>query len=227
MADITRDFDFSGLPPNTPIRGADVDAELDKLYARINDMPAEAFQSAVADVLGLSQPGTNRRGKVIIPGEETRSGGAFNTLGTPDRVDDIVLPTDGLLLVSYYALWKNSVASAGAAALFIDGGAVQYGVEGGGFLSQVPGNSTPNVYVPLLVGANGIAGTAATTAYPSDPGTGFYKMTTPGGGGSNYGGGFALIYASAGSHDISVQFKASSGSVSAKERKLHVIALGF
>lgn len=224
MADVARLYDFAA---GQPIRAQEIDDELNAIIARLNDLPAEALQTVVAETLGLSQPGVVRRGKSIIPTEETRSGTSFNTLTTPDRVLDVELPVDGLLLVSYYALWKNSVANAGAAALFVDGGVVQWGVEGGGFLSQAPGNSTANVYVPLVVGADGIAGAVGASAYPSDPGTGLYKAATGGVGGANFGGGFALVMAGAGQHDISVQFKASSGSVSAKERKLHVVALGF
>lgn len=39
--------------------------------------------------------------------------------------------------------------------------------------------------------------------------------------------GFVVLFAAAGTYDVSVQFKSSSGTVTAKERKLWVWTMGF
>lgn len=46
MADITRDFDFSALPAGSKIKGADVDSELDKLFATINNLDDANFAAS-------------------------------------------------------------------------------------------------------------------------------------------------------------------------------------
>jgi hypothetical protein len=56
--------------------------------------------------------------KSIIATEQSREGAAYGLLPTPDQVT-VVLPTDGLIAVAYKATWKNSVGSAGMAAIFI------------------------------------------------------------------------------------------------------------
>src|SRR5512138_2253761 len=77
-------------------------------------------------ILGLNQTAAAAggaqvgRGKVNIPGAETTAATTYSptNLATPDRVQNVVLPTDGLIVVVYQALWQATVASNGAAAIF-------------------------------------------------------------------------------------------------------------
>src|SRR5687768_6755972 len=100
MADISRLYDFM---PGTLIKSSEVDAEFNQLIARINDLEPDSLQNAVAEKLGLSQTGTVRRGKSIIAAEESTSSTSYTTLTQPDRVQNVELPTDGLIAVAYNA----------------------------------------------------------------------------------------------------------------------------
>lgn len=64
-------------------------------------------------------------GKSIIGGAaQTRNNTAYGPLGTPDRVDNVVIPNDGdLMLIEFSALWSQAAGGGqtGAAAIFIDG----------------------------------------------------------------------------------------------------------
>lgn len=75
----------------------------------------------VAAKLGLSQTGDVRRGKSIIATEESRTNTSYGLLATPDRVQSVVLPTDGLLRVTFSALWKEASLGAARAAIFVGG----------------------------------------------------------------------------------------------------------
>jgi hypothetical protein len=134
----------------------------------------------------------------------------------------IVLPTDGLLLIGYKALWKSSVSGAGRAALFLDAVQLKESQEGGAPIShETVSADVRTFYGHLTTGPEGLVGRAAT-ADSSDATTG--QMLTPG---VNQNGGLIAVFAAAGTYDVSVQFSATSGSVTAKQRKLWAVALGF
>lgn len=226
MADISRSYDFSAVPANTPIKGAEVDAELDALYARINDLPPEALQSAVAEALGLTQPGTARRGKSIIADEGARTNVSYGALANgPDQVANVVLPGDGLIVVLFKALWKESVADAARAAIFVGANQLKTGPQSAGIGAPTvqeagPQGSQLNTYHGLSSGAGGL-GTNSGGAVGDDVTTGQTVSLGASPGGPCY------IFAAAGTYTVSVQFKASSGSVTAKQRKLWVWTLAF
>jgi hypothetical protein len=132
------------------------------------------------------------------------------------------LPTDGLLLIGYKALWKSSVSGAGRAALFLDAVQLKESQEGGAPIShETVSADVRTFYGHLTTGPEGLVGRAAT-ADSSDATTG--QMLTPG---VNQNGGLIAVFAAAGTYDVSVQFSATSGSVTAKQRKLWAVALGF
>jgi hypothetical protein len=166
------------------------------------------------------------RGKSIIDTEEARTNTAFGLLTTPDQVTGIVMPTDGKLCIAYQALWKNSVASAAQAAIFL--GANQLKIH-----SSIGG-------APVVISAGGVGPVNTYAVLHSSPATGLTSHDDPtaalsavttgqliGCSGTTFAGGVAEIFAAAGTYDVSVQFKASSGSVTAKERKLWVWTEAF
>lgn len=210
---------------------------------------AAQLATAVQAAAGLNGAST-RRGKCIIATEESRTNTAYGTLTTPDTVASVVMPTDGLLLVSYDALWKCSVAGAGRAALFI--GANQMSARrnaNGDQGAQAARIVTENVYSALSSGAIGLLSGSTTAGMSAPPTTGrALGFAYSGSDGLTYEingvpldasssnaaewnlgftGGVCLVEAAAGSYDISVQFKSSSGSVTAKERRLRVWSLGL
>lgn len=189
--------------------------------------------STLAAFLGVTQSGAVRRGKSIIATEESRSNTAYGLLATPDRVQNVVLPTDGLICVAFQGMWKSSASGLASAAIFIGSNQVKVASNDGGsaapIVAEESGGTTPsNTYRPLYsTQSKGLTSTGATgAAYTGDVTTGQLigeynniDSTAP--------TGVAYIFAAAGTYDVSIQFKASSGSVTAKERKLWVWTMGF
>lgn len=188
----------------------------------------EKLSDALASKLGISKGGIVKRGKSIVATEESRTNVAYGLLTTPDRVQSIVVPTDGLLAIGYFAQWKNSIASAGRAAIFI--GANQLVTSGGGagagpVVSEATGNSTADTYSQLVSSQeSGILSNSATVNLAAPATTGHLLSSS---GSVSGGSGVAIVFVAAGTYDISIQFKATSGSVTVKERKLWVRAIEF
>lgn len=189
------------------------------------------------------------RGATNISTTESRTNTAYGLLTTPDKVT-VTLPTNGLIAVAYQATWQESANQAARAAIFLgatqqtiapaDGAAAPKTVEAG-----YGGGGIVNTDRSLCSFSSGLASTGNATAFTGDVTTGqaigahsvnvvsgvgsgaaFYV----GGGGPHTVdgvGGPCVIFAAAGTYDVSVQFKASSGSVTAKNRKLWVWTAGF
>lgn len=172
--------------------------------------------------------------KSIIATTEARSSPFYGTLATPDEVT-IALPENGLIGVGYHATWKESALGAGRAGIFLGATQLVIGVPGhanptAGAVPEASINAAglgTEKYVPLssspatgLASMNGVA--SGTSEYAGDATTGQLL----GGGLYNIGaevlatGGPCYIFAAAGSYKISVQFRASSGVVTVKNRKL-------
>lgn len=209
---------------------------------RLKDAVNLDVDSGLAEPAGLSVTGTVRRGKAIVATEEARTNTAYGLLATPDRVSNVVMPTDGLIIVGYQALVKSSVADAGEVALFI--GANQLTVQDGtGRATATQAAPATTTYNPVSTCPVGLAANRqATGDFAADVTTGqaIGWLSTDAraviGGSSrqlfnaatnSVLGGLCPVFAAAGTYDISVQFKASSGSVTAKGRKLWVWTMGF
>src|ERR1044072_980378 len=105
-------------------------------------------QLALANIAAGVNEGSNvRRGKSIISTTESRTNTAYGLLTTPDRVQNIVLPTDGLIFILFHATWQQAVASAARAAIFI--GANQLVTVSGG-----PTGSTSTVAQEVNLGTS-------------------------------------------------------------------------
>jgi hypothetical protein len=153
----------------------------------------------------------------IIPSEQERTNTAFGTLTTADEITGVVLPENGLIVVGYQALWKSSVSAAGKAAIFIGANQLKTAASGAPAVNEISTLETKNSLLTSI--PNGLTrGTVESTSFVT---TGQAIAT-----GSEPVGGVCFIYAAAGTYNISVQFKASSGTVTAKERKLWVAVLG-
>ncbi len=176
---------------------------------------------------GISDAATVRRGKSIIATEESRTNAAYGLMTTPDRVQSIVLPTDGIIAVMYHAHWKEAVTSAAMAAIFIGANQLAVGRGSANASNQQATltNAVANTYTNLSTTGFGLygldaAGTGEGTALTT--GTAVAPDQT-----INMGGGPCYVFAAAGTYDISIQFLAASNSVTVKNRKLWVWTLGF
>lgn len=183
-----------------------------------------------------------RRGKSIVSAVGTRTNTAYGALSNgPDVVSGVVLPTGGLIFVTYSAIWVNSVAGAGRIGLFLGANQVARYTDSGGtpaqgfeVVEESHKNGTANMGVilgsagfvthtdpgvqNLSIGASAPTTGVAIAFHDNDP---VNTLQTP------HQGGALAIFATAGTYDVSVQFKATSGSVSASDRRLFVWTMGF
>lgn len=248
--------------PNRPAGGdarsiGPVLANFDALLAALNSFDGANIQdgtvlaAALADAakLGLTGGGVTRRGKAIISAEEVRTNVAYGLMPTPDRVQSVVLPTDGLIVVHYNALWKHNLSGvAPSAAIFLGGNQIQARAGGGNRAVQQATAHYTNpavngVYQPLVSFPLGLAALYNETVASSDDvvtgqSTGLYGLanlafsvgaldvynTLAGSGGAP-----CYIFAAAGTYDVSVQFKnpGAGGNVTVKNRRLLVHTIGF
>lgn len=198
---------------------------------------ADKLAAVVAAAAGLNETSATRRGKCIIATEETRNNAAYGKLTTPDQVSSVVLPTDGLLLVGYQARWKENSGvglSAARAAIFMGANQLKSATSLDPSVPIAheaimgPANNA-GTYRTLATGSWGLATAAQTGAstYGGDVTTGqllgAHDNDSIGATGLRSGG-FCVIFAAAGTYDVSVQFK---GDVSVRDRKLWALSLGF
>lgn len=169
-----------------------------------------------------------RRSSNMVTAAEARTSASFGLLTTPDRVSGIVLSTDGLMFIAYQALWKESVTNTGRAAVFVGANQLKK-ADGSGGAPQVvesgPFNrATANRYAPLSSYPEGLhtptqdGAADATSAVTTGQIIGHDNAAS----GDEAGSGIICIFAAAGTYDVSVQFRAVSGTVTVKERKLWV-----
>lgn len=228
---------------------ADVGAALQTILNAINGgLDAANLTAAFQNQLNVS---ANARGKSIIAAAESRTNVAYGLLGTPDVASGIVLPTDGLIAVAYSAMWQESVANAARAAIFIGSNQIRVpfgdGAVGSSLSLQAArtGEGTAAAYRALATGPIGLASMdqSQVTADPVTTGQvigvaprpiaqpAHYEIETQGGtldiSSDAPLAGPVYLFAAAGTYDVSVQFKATSGSVTAKNRKLWVWVEAF
>jgi len=142
----------------------------------------------------------------VIATEQTRESASFGTLSTPDEITGVVVPTNGLVRVRIAVSMKSSTASAGKVALF-------FGATQAETMSTLEG-STANTEFARFTTTGNNGGTILNQNTPSAfPTTGF--GLTP-----------LDFFLAAGTYTVSLKFKATTGSVTAKERKLYVEVLG-
>jgi len=195
--------------------------------------------------LGVTQGSTKRRGSAINSAEVTRSSAAaYGLFSAPDLVSGVVLPADGLLLIQYSAEVKTSGADP-YAAIFLGANQLKAASQSSAAPIIAEAQIVGSGYQKLVSWAGGLisrlhfsAGVGIThPTYSGDVTTGqavsvdqvneFSDFATTGGYSLLVGGGFCVVEAAAGTYDVSVQFKAASGTITARNRRLRVIAMGF
>lgn len=185
--------------------------------------------SSFLDRVGVDGTSTVRRGKSIIATEESTTSTTFTTLTTPDQVQNVVLPTDGLFIVGFTGLWKEAAVTGSEAAIFLGSNQVKAQNNTGAPAVQeaILSASVFNTYVSLATASEGLL-----TLDPDDGASGSDVTTGqilgPLGASAPGSGGLCAIFAAAGTYTVSIQFKAASGgTITAKERKLWVWTVGF
>ena len=201
----------------------------------------------LAHIGGLNAPNTVRRKDLRINTEESLSATFFSQMATPDRVDDVYIPDNSILFLSYRALIKESVVGAARVTISI-GGTILNGPTFGD--NADPGAYTYGRIVEIANGVNAHNGSTTVAnlyrrLHTAPPGTSLIErgLTIDTGGTTvdadfgfpgvpNNSGGFVLtplpieMYAG-GTYDIGVFFRATSGTVTVKKRRLTVWVVGF
>jgi hypothetical protein len=182
----------------------------------VNSSKIEDGSISLVDLAAAAKPLTWYTPEIIAT-EESRENAAFGTLATADEIKNVVLPEGGLIVLAYVAKAKNSVNGAGRAAIFLAANQLKNPRTATAqeivFLSET-------AFGTLVTYQGGLEIAAGASAIPT---TGAYL----GVGGGVAGGGVCYIFAAAGTYDVSIQFKATSGSITVKERKLWVATMGF
>ncbi len=174
------------------------------------------------------------RAATNIAASQSTSASTYTTLSTPDQVS-VYLPTNGLIQVYYHATWQESVLNAGRIGMFL--GNTQVVAPIPGFSTPQPvelsylGGAGPGVAFTVTTTSWGLGMTSNTSSYTGDVTTGqlvaAMPATTDTFVNSRDGGGAATIFAAAGTYAVAIKFKASSGSVTASNRRLWVEAKAF
>lgn len=142
----------------------------------------------------------------IIATEQEREATEYGKLMTPDEVT-VTLPESGFLVINFRAVAKSSVSGDGRVALFMGPNRIvsAYG-SGGGYMETAIGGTSENA---VYVAESAILSTESS--YGGD-------VTT----GQLIGNGALEVFAAAGTYVISAQYKATSGKITVKNRKLWV-----
>jgi hypothetical protein len=203
-------------------------AEWSEVYA--ND---KALKEAVEDLEGEFKaaltPITWYPPKAIAT-EESRTNTSFGTLTTADQISNVELSENGLLLVDYRALWKQSVSTQGQgrAAIFLNETQLKF-VRSSSASPEVQEASRVNEGFQTkfgLLSSDEVGLVNVSQEGPEYTGDVATGQSTGLQGPSGPFGGFCVIFAAAGTYNVSIRYKALTGSVSAKNRTLRVAALG-
>lgn len=214
-------------------------ADLTTLQTVINgNVDTANLTAAVSASAGVNATATVK-GVTVNAGPGTRTNVAYGALNdAADQVTGIVLPANALLVVRYQATWQESVSGAARAAIFI--GANQQKVALGTApvtIAAATNSGAPAVPFPLATNPYGLASSNGSSAvYSGDVTTGQAVGITGGLAHDESGSIVAPLISAgpceifglpAGTYTVSVQFKASSGGVTAFNRRLWVQALSF
>ena len=191
-----------------------------------NQIGFQHFAQTAIQNLGLNQPGSNGQGYLSIPTSQSVTSTTYTTLTTPDLIS-VTIGTGGLIYVAYMATWSSSVANAGNAAIFLGANQVQ-GIASGTATApavQAATSAAAGISAPLATGTAGLYGGAQTANYTGNVTTGQIVSSNLA---STVGAsGFTTIFAAPGTYNVSIQFKSSSGSVTALNRQLWVWTRNF
>lgn len=160
-----------------------------------------------------------KRGYILTAASEstTATSYAYNNLATPDRVTQLVVPTGGVLVIGFQAIWQNTVASNARASLFVGSNQVKVG-SGAGAAGIWEANGPPEtgddgVVASHSLGLSAVGGVGAATEVTTGEAIG-QSTVVP------YGG-LAFVFVAAGTYDVGVQFKNNAaGTLSVKNRHL-------
>lgn len=179
--------------------------------------------TTVLQPVGLNETTDVHRGKFIQSGSsfETITSTSYADMTTPDRVQNIVLPTDGLIDIYYHAEWSSSVSNVGKAAIFLGSNQLKKPTSTGGTSVQEVTSAASNIESPVVTCSAGLVAAVNSVDYGGPVTTGQVI-------GDNNGiGGACTVFAAAGTYTVGIKYKSSSGTVQRRYGKLWVVARSF
>lgn len=149
---------------------------------------------------------------LAIAKEETRESATFGTLPTADLIKEVKVGEKGLVRVGYSARFKSNITGTGRAAIFLGANQVkEYTTEP----KVVSASTIGTTFRHLSSSYRGLVTSTAGEAVGADVTTG--QLLT-----ASLEGGMAELWLAEGTYEVGVFYKATSGNVSAKERRLYV-----
>lgn len=218
------------------------------------DIPSPLATGEGADLPGAMEAQNDRLDAIFSAGirssgvsaidtEQTTSSTTYTELGTPDRVEDIVLPTNGLLLIGFRALVKDTgtggnpdpskaavfIGSNQLKVPFVNGAPAALETSLSGTFGTSPTSAGNDNYSPLVSSPTGLALAPSLAGTTSDSSFVTTGMALAVGGLAGLSGGFLFVEADAGTYDVAVKFKQGDATrtLSVKSRRLWVVALAF
>lgn len=172
------------------------------------------------------RPHFMNRGLCKITGAEALTSVAYSAMPTVDVVRNIIMPTDGMIGISYNADYLEAVLGAGRAAIFMNATQLSVATAAASPIAQETAARTGpiNTYNKLGSTGAGLAILDSATAYLGDVTTG---QVVGGGSPVTLNTGPCYVKAAAGRYDIGVKLKSTSGAINLKNRELRVWGIPF
>lgn len=181
----------------------------------------------IMDKVGVSETSRIRRGASVITGTDTITSSSYAVMTTPDQVSSIFLPTDGLLVIAASMIWGAASSATPFAALFIGSNQLKIPITGAAPAVQEVSSINGTNFQALSTSPTGLITTNFGASIDKGINTILAIAAKDAPQGTPKWGGFTIVEAASGTYDISVRFKAATGTVSAKQRSLYVYSIGF
>jgi hypothetical protein len=188
----------------------------------------EAIESVETEVAAIS--GLTWYTPKVIATEQSRESAEFGFLTTEDKIENVVLPENGLIGVVYHAHWKTT--GGGTAEIYLGSNAIKTVNNETGSVTTTNAQATAQEGFKILAsdpaGLRSMASGELGNNVSADVTTGQTVGAIPSL--SSTVGGFGslcLIEAAAGTYTVGIKFACTAGKkVTVKERKLRVLTLG-
>lgn len=194
-------------------------------------LDGDNFTSATRQAMGLSDASNIRRGSAVIATSQSIAGTSYAALTTPDRVSNVVVAANSLLLVSYWCVGLKTVGGTSetySMGLFLNGTQVKsrFGIA--------PASGVSAGLFEQAGIAGGLAPTTSHCLFTANTDDGFDELFSGNGAPADDTaaghpvGTFVPIVVAAGTYTVEVRFKKTAGATaSIQSRRLYARSEAF
>ena len=194
-------------------------------HMRDGSVTTNKLSSSLAGYVGVNTTSAVHRGYLSIPANQTTTSTTFTTLSTADQISNVIVPTNGVLIVYYSALWKLVGATNDATATIFIGAnpVVNWAANGAPIAAQAILSATGDNYGIFTTGGSYSTVASGFNSIPS-PTSDSTAVTT---------GTVArplVIDVAPGTYTVSVQYHVNptaGGTLNVQGRTLRVYTEGF